>query len=363
MAHDSRLPIHAPALNEQENPTSSTGRSLRWGVVATGKIAATVTADISLLEDAVLHAVSSRTTEKANAFAARFGFAHAYADTGSAPGYRVLCQDPKVDVVYVAAPHGQHYEIVHTALEAGKHVLCEKSLTINASEARALTELAALQGVFLMEAVWSRFLPSLTRAWQIIRSGELGDIQWVQADLGFKAPLDPESRIWAPAAGGGALLDLAVYPLTWALGTLGFPDEVRASGHLNADGVDVQNALTLRYASGAHAQLTTSLVASSPRTATVCGSLGWLRTGAPLHHPLELTIAAAGDAEPRVERFAPVGNGYTYELREVTRCVQEGRTQSATMPLAHSIATMELFDDVRKQLGVRYPNDASVAGA
>ncbi len=358
MSLDSRLPIHQPALEENADPRASTGPVLRWGVVATGKIAATVSADISLLEDAVLHAVSSRSGARSSAFKGRFGFARAYSDTVTHSGYQLLCQDPDVDVVYVAAPHGQHHDIVRTALEAGKHVLCEKSLTINAREARALMALARQQGVFLMEAVWSRFLPSINRAWQIIRSGELGDIRWVQADLGFRAPIDPSSRIWAPAAGGGALLDLAVYPLTWALGTLGFPEAVTATGSLNDDGVDVQNALALSYSSGAHAQLTTSLVAASPRTATVGGALGWLQTSAPLHNPLELTVAVTGK-DPRKERFTVVGSGYTYELREVTRCIQKGQTESKTMPLEDSLATMELFDGLRQQLGVCYPNDAA----
>ncbi|EMY32387.1 dehydrogenase [Arthrobacter crystallopoietes BAB-32] len=341
------------------SPLQATGRPLRWGVVSTGRIAGKVTGDLALLEDAVLQAVSSRVEANATAFAGRFNFARAYFDNDDGKGYDQLFADPDVDVVYVATPHGQHYEIAKLALEAGKHVLCEKSLTINAREALELAELARSRKLFLMEAVWTRFLPIIHRAWDITHSGELGEIQWLQADLGFPAPYDATARLWNPAAGGGALLDLTVYPLTWALGVLGFPQTVLATGHINDDGVDAQNALTLTYGSGAQAQLTSSLLSSSPQTATVCGSAGWLRTGTPLHHPNELTIHRHG-GEQRLERFGRIGQNYVYELREVTRCIQEGLSESPTMPLEDTLNTMRLFDGVRAQIGVSYANDRAV---
>ncbi|GAB3518581.1 Gfo/Idh/MocA family protein [Arthrobacter monumenti] len=355
--------IAVPQLSASAStdPLEATGRVLRWGVVATGRIAGAVTADIARLADAELYAVSSRSPQRASEFAAKHGFKKHYADddgrrTGRS-GYEQLLADPDVDVVYVATPHGQHFEVAGAALKAGKHVLCEKSLTINACEAAELIELARANGLFLMEAVWTRFLPSVQRAWDIVRSGELGRVTWVQADLGFPAPFDPEARIWALNDGGGALLDLTVYPLTWALGTLGRPDSCVATGSLNEHGVDQQNALQLGYASGAQAQLTSSLLASSPRTATICGTEGWLRTNEPLHNPTELTISTEASG-PRTERFEQTGNGYVYELREVTRCIQDGINESPTMPWADSLETMRLFDSVREQLGVRYPNDA-----
>lgn len=355
------IPTPPCVLQGAPSPVQATGSTLRWGVVATGGIAERVTEDIARLEDAVLQAVSSRRQASAEDFAARFGFASSYWDEGGASGYARMFEDPQVDVVYVATPHGQHYEVTRAALLAGKHVLCEKSLTINAREAEDLIDLARERNLFLMEAVWTRFLPSINRIWEIIASGQLGTIQWVQADLGFVAPYNPEARIWAPEAGGGALLDLAVYPLTLAVGALGFPETVHAIGTLNGDGVDTQNALTLGYASGATAQLSTSLLVSPPRVATIAGSGGWLRTGTPLHNPVQLFIHSDQDGS-RTEDFPQVGNGYTYELREVTRCIQEGLLESPTMPLADSLRTMRLFDTVRAQLGVFYPNDELVAG-
>ncbi|WP_341481654.1 Gfo/Idh/MocA family oxidoreductase [Arthrobacter gengyunqii] len=325
-------------------------------MVATGNISAKVSEDIARLEDAVLHAVSSRGPDSAEEFADRFGFTRSYFDDDRGKGYHHLIEDPEVDVVYVGAPHAQHYEISRAALLAGKHVLCEKSLTINARETEDLMALASSRGLFLMEAVWTRFLPCINRIWEILASGELGEVRWVQADLGFPSPPDPASRLWNPEAGGGALLDLSVYPLTLAVGSLGFPDAITAVGAVNGDGIDTQNALLLSYRSGATAQLSSSLVAACTRTGTIAGSKGWLRTGAPLHNPVELTIQPHL-GERRVERFRQVGNGYTYELREVTRCIQSGLLESPTMSWEHSLATMRLFDEARRQMGVHYRND------
>lgn len=339
---------------------AATGAALRWGVVATGNIAQTVTADLALLEDAVLQAVSSRSAKSAAQFAESFGFASHYYDGGpdgsGADGYLQLMQDPDVDVVYIATPHAQHYDIAKAALLAGKHVLCEKALTITAAESRALINLSRERQLFLMEAVWARFVPGFQRALEILESGEIGQVKWVRADLGFPAPMDDSARIWAPADGGGALLDISVYPLLWAWGTLGRPDTVTATAALTALGVDAQNTLTLSYANGAQAQLISYLASHGPRTATVSGTEGFLETIGSVNNPKGLKISVGWDNE-RVEMFEHPGSGYTYQLREVTRCIQAGLTESATMPLDDSLAIMELFDDARRQIGVSYAND------
>ncbi|PYI68486.1 oxidoreductase [Arthrobacter livingstonensis] len=340
---------------------AATGAPLRWGVVATGGIAKTVTADLALLEDAVLQAVSSRSDSSAAGFAHKFGFASYYYDGGQdglgAPGYVQLVHDPDVDVVYIATPHAQHYDIARAALEAGKHVLCEKALTITAAEARSLIDLARARKLFLMEAVWARFVPGFQRALEIIASGEIGEVKWVRADLGFAAPQDDSARIWAPVDGGGALLDITVYPLLWAWATLGKPASLTATGELTALGVDAQNALTLGYDNGAQAQLISYLGAQGPRAASVAGTTGFLETVGSVNNPKALRISTDADGE-RTETFEHPGRGYTYQLREVTRCIQAGLTESATMPLDDSLAIMELFDEARRQLGVTYPNDS-----
>lgn len=338
------------------DPRVATGRTLGWGVVSTGKIANTVTAQLAALEDVRLQAVSSRDPRKAAAFAARHGFAAHYADDGATKGYAALAADPDVDVAYVATPHGQHHEVVRPLLEAGKHVLVEKSFTVNAREAADLIDLAAARGLFMMEAVWTRFLPGYQAVLDVLESGELGELRYVQADMGFMAERDPRARLWAPESGGGALLDLAVYPLTWVIGALGFPTGLHASGRLNADGVDEVSALSLAYPGGRQAQVLVSFVSDSTRRVRLVGTEGFVETDAPLTRPEGFTVSVGGRAR---HESVPLGHEpYAYQLREVTRCVQEGLTESPTMPLAHTLRTMELLDEARAQLGMRLPNDA-----
>lgn len=351
------LLVRTPLLDSAaQDPVPASGGPVRWGVIATGRIASTVVRDLALLRDAVLQSVSSRTQETAEAFASEHGFQSAYGDDGALQGYQRLLQDPAVDVVYVATPHASHYAVAKAALEAGKHVLCEKPLTINAREAEDLVRLARETGLFLMEAVWTRFLPSVQRAAEIIASGELGEVRWLQADLGFPAPHNPESRLWRREDGGGALMDVGVYPLTWALISLGRPKSITAMAHLTDGDVDSETALTLSYSSGAQVQAMTSLTTATPQAATVCGTKGMLRCNAPLFNPTELTITS-GSGEQRVETFTLAGHGYTYQLREAIRCVQEGLLESPTMPLADTLTTMSLLDEARSQVGIRYPGD------
>ena len=332
------------------------GQPLNWGVVATGRIAHRVTADLARLESSVLQAVSSRSAAAAKTFAGQYGFATSYHDQPGATAYEQLFADPDVDVVYIATPHARHHEVATAALTAGKHVVCEKPLTVNAREAQELVGLAREQELFLMEAMWTRFLPSTRRALEVVRAGGIGTVRWVQADLGFAATYDPRDRLWDPAAGGGALLDLAAYPLTWAVGMLGFPDSVTAAGRLNRDGIDVQNTLTLGYADGAAAQLVSSLESASPGIVTVSGTKGWLRTGSPLYNARRLEYAGP-DGRVQVEEFDEATEGFIHELREAGRCIRAGLPESPLMPWHESVKIMQILDDARSQLGVRYEND------
>lgn len=338
-----------------DDARTATGRPLRWGVVATGKIAHTVVAQLVQLEDAVLHAVASRDATRARSFADGFGAPAAYGDEGGRSGVERLAADPHVDVVYVATPHAYHHDVTVPLLEAGKHVLVEKPFTIHGDEAAALADLAARRGVFLMEAVWTRFLPAYQRALDVVASGELGDVRWVQADLGFVASRDPRDRLWARADGGGALLDLAVYPFSWAFGALGMPTGVHATAVLTGEGVDATTAATLTYPNGALAQLLVSFEAHATRTATIAGTEGTLRTFAPLTRPEGFTVMTDDGHRREEHPLGPVPYGFM--LREVTRCVQHGERESATMPLADTVATMRLLDAIRAQAGVTYPND------
>lgn len=346
------------------DPLTATGRTLRWGVVSTGSIARRVTPEIQALADAEVVAVSSRDQARAAAFAADLGISRAYGDEDGVLGYLRLAADPDVEVVYVATPHGQHHEVTKALLEAGKHVLVEKSFTINAAEAEDLVATARKRGVFLMEAVWTRFLPAYRRTLEILKSGEIGEVRFVQADLAFIAATDGRDRLWTKEAGGGALLDLAVYPLTWVIGALGFPESVHATGKLNRDGVDETVAMQLDYAGGAKAQVLVSFVSQSTRQARICGTGGTIVTDAALTRPEGLTVTSMtgtvgrGEATSRHEHLPCVAQPYAYQLREVTRRVQQGASECEQMPLDDTLRTMRLLDEVRRQIGLVYPNDA-----
>lgn len=341
-----------PTGGRTPDPFAATGPALRWGVVSTGKIAHTVTAQLARLEDARLQAVSSRDATKATAFATQYGFRASY---GGAGGYEALAEDPDVDVVYVATPHGQHHAVAGAMLRAGKHVLVEKAFTITAAETEDLARLARDHGLFLMEAVWTRFLPTYVAAMDVLEGGEIGPVRYVQADMGFMAERDPRTRLWAPVDGGGALLDLAVYPLCWVIGALGLPTGVQAAGNVNHEGVDELCTLALTHGGGAHSQVVVSFVSDSTRRARIVGTEGYLETGPSLSRPDGFTVVKG--AARRSEGFDLTDSPYAFQLREVTRCVQAGMLESPAMPLAHTLATMRLFDEVRRQIGVRYPND------
>lgn len=336
------------------DPLVPTGEPLNWGVISTGNIARTVTKDLALLPDARLHAVSSRSAEAARSFAEEFGFATSYA------GHHALLADDDVDIVYVATPHGQHFEIVRDALNAGKHVLCEKAFTIDSIEATELVRLAAMKRLFLMEALWTRFLPSFQRAVQIAHSGDIGTPRWGRADLGFPAPrTTPLTRIWDPHSGGGSLLDLGAYTLTWPISVFGLPETITAIGQLSPEGVDSQVDMQLGY-KDAFAHSTCSLVARCGATATIAADRGRLDVFESGNHPATLVITD-DDGDVRAERFKTPGRGYTYELREVTDCVRAGKLQSDLLPLTETLAVMAIFDEVRRQLGVHYPTTADRA--
>ena len=313
-----------------------------WGIAATGSIARTVGTVIA--EHPAMHvaAVGSRDRDRAAALAADLGGARAH---GS---YAALVDDPAVDAVYVATPHPQHAEVVEAALGAGKAVLCEKPLTAALAETERLLEVAAASGGFLMEAVWMRFNPLVQRLAEVVRAGELGEIRSLSAAFGFRATYDPASRLWDPALGGGALLDLGIYTVDLAQVLLGSPTAVEAHGSLAPTGVDQESSLVLSCAGGARALLAQSLVADLPGTALLLGSRGWARLGPQFHAPTELVVQTdAGRGEwtvddPRV--------GYAGELEEVLRCRAAGLTESPRMPLAASLADMRVLDDARRVL-------------
>jgi predicted dehydrogenase len=325
-------------------------KRIRWGVLATGGIAAAFTAELlALKDDAEVVAVASRGDASARAFAERFGIPRAY---GS---WTALADDPEVDVVYVATPHSAHRVAAGLCLGAGKAVLCEKSFTVNAVEARELVELARAKDCFLMEAMWMYCNPVIRRLAGLVRDGAIGEVRAVHADFGLGGPFEPEHRLRDPAQGGGALLDLGVYPVSFAQLLLGEPDEVQAWARLTEEGVDANTGILLGYDSGAVAVLSCSITAGTATTATVTGTEGRIEVPHGFFHTDRFVVHRDG-REP--EEFTAPASSLRYEAEEVMRCLRAGERESPLVPLDGSLAVMRTLDTVRDRIGVHYPGEA-----
>jgi predicted dehydrogenase len=333
---------------------SDVQRTIRWGILATGGIAATFTEALATVPGAEVVAVGSRSQEGAEAFAERFGIPRAY---GS---WAELAADDAVDVVYVATPHSAHRAAAGLCLEAGKAVLCEKAFTINSREARELVELAEERGLFLMEAMWTYCNPLIRHLAAVIADGVIGEIRNISADFGFGGDFPPDHRLRDPAQGGGALLDLGVYPVSFAQLLLGEPDTVQAWAHLTPERVDDNTGILLGWNDGALATLTCTFAADTGAPVTITGTRGRIEIPEGFFNPDRFTLHRQGEA-PHTVHFADVTDDglargtMRYEAAEVTRCLQQGLTQSPLVPLAGSLSVMRTLDAVREQIGVRYP--------
>jgi predicted dehydrogenase len=326
---------------------------IRWGVVGPGRIAEKVVEDFPVVDGARAVAVASRSLDRARAFAARHGIERAH---GS---YAEILADPEVDVLYVATPHPQHHAIALGALRAGKALLIEKAFTATTAGAAEIVDLARETGVFVMEAMWTRFQPAVVALRDLVADGAIGEVRSVQADLGVAREYDPSDRLFDPALGGGALLDLGVYVVSFAQMLLGTPERVVAAGSLFPSGVDAEATLLLDHADGRTATLTTSLRNALPGQARVFGTTGWIDVLPRFHHPTTIVLHRAG-AEPETITRPTLGAGYAHELVEVVECLRAGGTESAVMPLADTLAVQSLLGEAAEQLGVRHAEAPAV---
>lgn len=327
----------------------TTGEPVRWGVLATGGIAARFTADVLTMPDAEVVAVGSRTPAAAKEFAERFGIPRAH---GS---WAELAADDGVDVVYVATPHSAHREAAGLCLEAGRAVLCEKAFTLDLRQARELVGLAKERDLFLMEAMWMYAHPLVRRLVELVRDGAIGEIRAVQADFSLGGDFPPGHRLLDPAQGGGALLDLGVYPVSFAQLLLGEPSGVQATAVLSEQGVDLQTGMLLSWEGGAHALLHCGLTGAGRTGASVIGSRGRIEVPGGFFNPEGFVLHRAG-AEPR--EFLAAGEeggaGYVPEAAEVMRCLRAGEKESPLVPLDGTLAVMRTLDRVRELTGVVY---------
>jgi predicted dehydrogenase len=315
---------------------------LRWGVIGTGFIAEIFATDLALTDSGHVVAVGSRSRETADKFADRFGIPNRHGD------YESLVADPEVDAVYVATPHPMHHANTMLALRAGKPALVEKAFTMNAGEARDLVNTARDAGLFLMEGMWTRFLPHVAEIRRLISEGALGDLVSVSADHGQWFAEDPGFRLFAPELGGGALLDLGVYPVSFASMILGTPDRVVTLIDPAFTGVDGQTSMLFGYPSGAQAILTCTSGAKSPTRAAIVGTGGRIEIDGDFYAPTSFTLIPR-DGEPTRYERPREGHGIRFEADEVARCLAGGLLESPLMPLAESISIMETMDQVLGQ--------------
>ena len=355
--------------------------TIRWGMMGTGSIAQSFAQGLQHCPDARLIAVGSRTITSSNRFANRFNVPHRYAS------YETLVTDPEVDVIYIATPHPFHKANSLLSLEAGKAVLCEKPFTLNAAEAAEVIQCARAKRLFLMEAMWTRFIPAIVKVRDLLAAGTLGDVRMLTADFGFRAAFDPQSRLFAPHLGGGALLDVGIYPLALASMVLGTPTQITSMAHLGETGVDEQSAVLLGYDQGQIAVLYAATRTQTPIEAVIMGTRGSLKIHSPMYKPTRLTLSlhrGAATTPPKVPDFLkklgralglgtlwrrhlaqkrttleiPMqGNGYNYEAAEVMRCLRAGKLESDTMPLDETLALMRTMDEIRAQWGLTYPTE------
>lgn len=337
--------------------TLSNGTSdgtIRWGILGTGFIAGLQTKD--LRENGfTVQAVGSRSVESGKAFAEQHGIATAH---GS---YEDLAADPLVDVVYIATPHPMHHANALLALTAGKHVLIEKSFTMNAREAQEIVDLAESRGLVALEAMWTRFLPHMIRIRELIAEGAIGEVRKVVASHNQSLPQDPAHRLNDPALGGGALLDLGIYPISFAFDVLGTPARITASATMTATGVDRQTAAIFEYDGGAQALVDCELDAASANRAMVLGTKGWIDIEHTWYNPVPFTVHAVDGSV--VERYEqPVtSRGMQYQAAELERLVREGVTAGTILPPSESVAIMAAMDQIRRHIGLSYDADKESA--
>ncbi|MCY1142711.1 Gfo/Idh/MocA family oxidoreductase [Actinoplanes sp. Pm04-4] len=324
-----------------------TEQKVRWGILGPGGIAAQFAGDLSLVPGAELAAVGSRRPETATAFAERFGFARAH---GS---YADLAADPRVDVVYIATPHAFHAEAAHLCIEAGKSVLVEKPITLDLPSTAQLVAHAREKNVFLMEAMWMRLNPAIRKIAELVEEGAIGWVSAIHADFGLQGPFEAGHRLRDPKLGGGALLDLGVYPLNFAQLIMGAPASVQAWAHLTPERVDENTGILLGWEPGAVGALTCSINGQSRNNATITGTDGRIELPEGFFVPRTFTLHRPG-RDPETFDLDFPGRGYQFEAAEVQRCLQAGELESPLMSHATTLEIMTLLDTIREEIGVIY---------
>ncbi|WP_054007238.1 Gfo/Idh/MocA family protein [Cypionkella psychrotolerans] len=324
---------------------------IRWGILATGWIAELFVTDLHLTGHSVT-AVGSRTAASAERFAKAFNIPTAHAS------YEALAADPNVDIIYIATPHPQHVAAAKLALNAGKHILVEKPFTINATEAIEITTLARAKGLLVLEAMWTRFLPHMHRIREIIAAGTIGEVRSITADHSQKLSDDPKHRLNDLALGGGALLDLGIYPISFTWDILGKPDSMHASATFRATGADAQVATIFHYASGAIATTLSSSDSAGPNRACVVGSKGRIEIDRVWYEPTSFRVYASDNSLIETFDQSRIGRGMQYQAEEAEALIAAGKIASVLLPPEQTVQIMQTLDTLRAQIGLKYPSEA-----
>ena len=319
---------------------------IKWGIAGPGIIVEKFAKAVKNVDSAELYAVASRSGERGAAFAEKHGVERVFL------GYEAMAKDPQIDAVYVSTPHPFHLPVARIFLENGKHVLCEKPLTVNAAEAEELSSIAKKKGVFLMEAMWSRFLPAVKEAVRLAKSGEIGEIRSLSADFCYPLGRGEDDKLLLDYMAGGSLLDVGIYCLHFADLVLGRdPEKIYSTGRIK-NGIDMSADILLTYKSGATARLSSAMDHGKPSSGYIFGSKGYIFLPN-FYKAREFFICKNGE-ETRID-LPPIGDGFEEEIIEVCECIRDGKTESGTLPHRVSIELMKLTDTVRKQIGVIYP--------
>jgi len=324
----------------------NSNKIINWGIIGCGSIAKKFAQDLQEISNANLYAVSSRSAQKAKKFANQYGAETYYGN------YEALSLDPKVDVVYIATPHVLHYENTIMCLTHKKAILCEKPFAINKTQVSEMINLAKQNNVFLMEALWTHFLPHYKFVLNHIQSGKLGMVKKLHADFGFVATFNPDGRLFNKNLGGGSLLDLGIYPLFVALSTMGYPTDIQASAQIGSTGVDETCSIELSYKNGATASLFSAITQDTNTEAIIELEHGTIHIHSPFYAPSSVTIICNGQSKEY--KFDVLTNGYHYEALHVQEMLLQNKTESTVMTFEKSLQIIQLLDTVREKIGLYY---------
>ena len=323
------------------------GKVFNWGIIGLGNIAHKFAKDLLQVQDARLLGVATRNKEKATKFAEKYDVENYY------DSYEALVKNPEIDVVYIATPHVFHFENTMLCLQNNKAVLCEKAFAMNFEQVQTMANTAASRNLFLMEAMWTRFIPATEKLITLIGEQGIGEVYKIEADFGFKGDNDFTSRLYDKKLGGGSLLDIGIYPIYLSLLLLGIPDKIQAEATFTSTKVDDSCTMIFEYKNNTKAFLKSIIKENTPIEAIIYGKKGTIKMHSPFHHSKKLTLTNTDNSVEELN-FDFNELGYSYEIVEVMNCLKKGRNQSLKLPHTMSLDLIKTLDRVRKEIGLTY---------